>query len=171
MNQRRTVQVIALGSAQALAKFLTVLDCERGIRLDPPPAGQLYYRAFTPDRELLDREARLYHPWELALVEKDGVVSGTLLRIESVYKSGGTKSELNITKLPVGGPQELRRALDNKAEPTRKASAVSPPPVLMVFVPATLRYGQLLKFLEPALPTHKTIHVYVDEALPHIPGQ
>ena len=162
---------IDLGSAQELAKILAIIDCERGVRVEPPPTNQLYYKAFMPDRELLDREARFYHPWELALSEKDGDVSGRLLRINSVYRNGATKSELEITEVPLASPQEFRKELEAEAERTKKAKTMAKPPVIMVFAPASLKYGQLMKFLELALPTHKTIHVYVDEPVPPFPGK
>ena len=161
---------VELGGAQALAKILAIMDSERGMRIEPPPVGQLYYRAFTPDRDLLDRDARMFHPWELSLSEKAGAVSGKLLRIDSVYRTGVTRSELEIVELPVSSPQDLRRELDAEVERTRKANKRAKPPVMMVFVPSTLTYGQLRKFLELSLPTHKTIHVYLDEPMPPIPG-
>jgi hypothetical protein len=160
---------VELGQAQALAKILSSIDAENGIRIDPPPAGQLYYRAFTPDQQLLDREARIYHPWELALAEKDGQVSGKLLLIDSVWKRGASASELEITELSVSGPQDLRQELEAEVERTRKADKRAKPPVIMVFVSSTLKYGQLMKFLEQALPTHKMVHVYLDTPLPPIP--
>ncbi len=162
---------VELGQAQALAKIFSTIDVEQGIRIEPPPAGQIYYRAFTPDRELMDREARMFHPWELALSEKDGHVSGNLLLVESVWKTNASRSELEFTELPVSGPQALRQALDAETERTRKANQRSKPAVIMVFAPATLSYGQLLKFLEPDLSTHKVIHVYVDIPRPPTPGK
>jgi len=113
----------------------------------------------------------MYHPWELALAESDGVVSGKLLRINSVYPKGATKSELEIAEVPVSGPQDFWKELEAETERTRKAKTRTKPPVIMVFAPASLKCGQLIKFLEPALPTHKTIHVYVDEPMPPIPGK
>jgi hypothetical protein len=160
---------VELGSAQVLAKLLGAIDSERGIRIDPPPAGQLHYRAFIPDRDLLDRDARMYHPWELSLSEKDGVVSGKLFRINSVWKNGASTSELEIAELPVSGAKDLRKELDAEAERTRKARKMANPAVIMVFAPATLEYGQLIKFLELALPTHKAIHIYLDEPMPPMP--
>jgi hypothetical protein len=161
---------VELGGAEALAKILAIMDSERGVRIEPPPAGQLYYRAFAPDRDLLDRDARMFHPWELSLSEKDGTVSGKLLRIDSVYRPGVTKAELEIVQLSVSGPKELRKELDAELERTVKANKRARPPVMMVFAPSTLTYGQLRKFLELSLPTHKTIHVYLDESMPPIPG-
>ena len=61
--------------------------------------------------------------------------------------------------------------MEAEAERTKKAKTMAKPPVIMVFAPASLKYGQLMKFLELALPTHKTIHVYVDEPVPPFPGK
>jgi hypothetical protein len=160
---------VELGQAQALAKILSTIDSERGVRVEPPPAGQLYYRAFAPDQQLLDREERVYHPWELALTEKEGRVSGQLLLVDSVWKQGAAASELEITEVPVAGPQALRKAIDTEAERARKADKTAKPPVIMVFAPASLKYGPLIKFLEPALPTHKVVHVYLDTPMRPVP--
>jgi hypothetical protein len=40
--------------------------------------------------------------------------------------------------------------------------------MIMVFAPSTLHYGDLIRFLEPVLSTHKMIHVYLDEPQPAI---
>jgi hypothetical protein len=74
----------------------------------------------------------------------------------------------SITELPVAGPKDLRNELDAEAERTKKADRMAKPAVILVLAPSTLKYGQLTKFLEPALPTHKMIHVYVDEPQPPI---
>ena len=162
---------VELGQAQALARILSTIDREQGIRIEPPPGGQLYYRAFTPDRELLDREARLFHPWELALSEKDGQVSGKLLLVQSVWKTNASRSELQFTELPVSGPKSLRKELDAEAERARKSGQRAKAPIIMVFAPPTVGIGQLTKFLAPVLGTHKVIHVYVDVPMPPVPGR
>jgi hypothetical protein len=162
---------VKLGQAEALAKILSTIDSEKGIRIDPPPAGQLYYGAFTPDQQLLDREARIYHPWELSLSEKDSHVSGKLLLIDSVWKKGASVSDLEITEIPVSGPKELRNKLDAESARAARAGSRVKPPVIMVFAPSTLNCGQLTKFLGPVLTTHKMIHVYLDIPMPAMPGK
>ena len=157
---------VELGDAQALARILSAIDSEKGVRIEPPPAGQLYYRAFTPGPSLLDREERIYHPWELSLSEKNGQVEGTLVRIDSVWREGKAVSELEVSESRVSGPEDFRRALDAETERIRKAGIRARPPVILVFAPPTLHYGTFLKFLAPALPTHKTIHVYLDTPMP-----
>ena len=136
-----------------------------------PLPAQIYYRAFTPDRELLDRDARMFHPVELALSEKDGQASGKLLLIDSVWKKDATHSELQFIDRTVAGPAELRQELDAEAERTRKAGQRARPPVMMVFVPATFSHLQLVKFLEPALRTRHLIHIYLDVPMPPVPNQ
>jgi hypothetical protein len=157
---------VELGQAQALARILSSIDSEKGVRIDPPAAGQLYYRAFTPDPQLLDRKARIFHPWELALTEKGGQVSGKLLLIDSVWKTGASTSELEIAELRISGPQDLRKELDAEVERSRKADKRAKPPVIMVFAPSSLHYGQLMKFMGPALPDHRIVHVYLDTMVP-----
>ena len=78
----------------------------------------------------------MFHPWELSLSEKEGVVSGKLLRIDSVYRTGVTKSELEIVELPVSSPQDLRKELDAEREQARIANKRAKPPVIMVFAPS-----------------------------------
>jgi hypothetical protein len=160
---------VALGQARSLARILSTIDREQGIRIDPPPPGQIYYRAFTPDRELLDRDARLDHPWELSLSEADGRVAGRLLWVNSVWKDNATRSELEFVERPVADPQALRRELDAEIAQARREQRRSKPEVIMVFAPSTLTYGKLMAFLEPALPTHRIVHVYLDEPTPPVP--
>ncbi len=160
---------VTLGQAGMLAQILATIDREQGVRIGPPPPGQIYYRAFTPDRELLDRDARMFHPVELALSEKDGQVAGQLLLIDSVWKKDATRSELQFTARPVSGPAQLRQELDAEADRTRQAGQRPRLPVLMVFAPANLSHQQLIKFLDPALSTHRLIHVYLDVPMPPVP--
>jgi hypothetical protein len=86
-----------------------------------------------------------------------------------VWKTGASASELEGTELPVSGPQELRHELDADMEGARKAGRRARPPVIMVFAPSTLKCGQLTRFLEAVLPTHKIVHVYLDIPMPPIP--
>lgn len=160
---------VGLDQAQALAEILSTLDREQGVRIEPPSAGQIYYRAFTPDRDLLNRAERLYHPWELSLSEKGGRVSGTLLRVESVWKEGASRSESEFAELPVASAADLRRELDAEKERASKTGKRAKPPVIMVFAPSRLSYSQLTTFLEPVLPTHKAIHIFLDEPVPPVP--
>jgi hypothetical protein len=160
---------VEVGDAQALARVLASVDSEPGVRIEPPPRGQLYYKAFIPNTSLLNREERIYHPWELSLSEKMGRVQGTLVRIESVWKESSAAPELKSTEVPVAGPAELHQALESEAEGTRRTGSRPRPPVMMVFASRTLAYGALVDFLAPSLATHRAVHVYLDTPMPPLP--
>ncbi|MBI4660131.1 MAG: hypothetical protein HY735_14930 [Verrucomicrobia bacterium] len=161
---------LALGHARAMAGVLALIDSDRGVRIEPPPTQHLYYRAFTPDRNLLDRSARIFHPAELVVSEREAKVSGKLVFVTPVQKQEGSRSELEITEVPVPGPAELRRELDAENRRMRERDQGSRPPVLMVFASSTMGYGKLMKFLAPILPTHRTIHLYLDEPSASLPA-
>lgn len=165
----RIADQVPLVQAQALGKVLAIIDTEKGVRVEPPPAGQLHYRAFIPDRQLLDREARPYHPAELALSEKEDRVTGRLLLIDSVWKPGATVSELAGTERTISGPHELRRELDLDLERARKAEQRARPPVFLVFAPSSLTHGQLMRFLDGVLAGPATVHVYLNLPMPPLP--
>ena len=157
---------IRLASAQALAEILASLDREQGIRIEPPLPGEPYYRAFTPDRQLLNRTERPFHPLELALQQKDGRISGRLLLVQSVWKEGASRSELQFLERPILDPAALRQELAVDRERTRSSGGRPRPNVLLAFAPSDLTLGQLTVFLEPFLTNHTAIHLLLDEPMP-----
>ncbi len=160
---------ICLASAQSLAEILASLDREQGIRIEPPRFGDPYYRAFTPDRQLLDRTERLVHPLELALQQKAGQISGRLVMVDSIWKEGASRSELRFLECPLQGPADLRREIAADQERSRSAGRRPRPNVLLAFASSDLTMGQLTAFLEPVLTNHTAIHLFLDESLPAIP--
>ncbi len=162
---------ICLASAQSLAEILASLDREQGIRIEPPRAGDPYYRAFTPDRQLLDRTERLVQPLELALQQKDGRISGRLVMVDSIWKEGASRSELRFLERPLQGPADLRREIAADQERSRSAGRRPRPNVLLAFASSDLTMGQLTAFLEPVLTNHTAIHLFLDESLPAIPSK
>jgi hypothetical protein len=157
---------VTLGEAQALVSILAIMDSDRGMRIEPPPPGQLHYRAFNPDKDLLDRDKRVFHPWELFLSEKDGAVSGELFSFHSVFTNDSSRAKLESTERMVSNSQTLLKELAALDQQARASGQRAGPSVIMVLAPSTLKYGQLVKFLELVLPTHKVIHIYLDETMP-----
>ena len=77
---------LTLKAAHAVCSILLSIDIDKGIRMEPPLAGPLYYRAHVPDKRYKDRESRYAQPWELKLSKKDGQLSGILTQIEQIWK-------------------------------------------------------------------------------------
>lgn len=157
---------VTLGAARALAGILSTVDREQGVRIDPPAPGDLYYRAFTPDRALLDRTERTFHPFELELTKLKSRITGRLLLTESIWKEGTSRSELRFLESPVLNPMELRRELVADQERSRSSGKSPRPAVMLVFAPADLTLAQLTAFLEPVLTERTAIHLFVGESAP-----
>jgi len=155
-----------LAEVRQVCRLIAAIDCEAGIRVEPPAPGQLYYEALLPNGELLDRESRVVDPWELHLVrgrpQAQEKLTAALTLHESVFVGGDLKSKAKTTTFDVGSPDALRRQLDADATRRQAAGRRPGPPILLVFADADLRYGELVEFLGPALSTHNIVQVFLN---------
>lgn len=146
-------KAVRLGGAAGLCALLSSIENEHGIRVDPPPEGQLYYRAFAPDERFRDRHKRIMQPWELHLPLKDGRPAARLTEIEQRWKDDSIDPELKIKSVHLPEPGDLRKELDRRGPGL---------PVILVFADPAVTYGQLMAYLAPVLDTHGVIHVYME---------
>jgi len=140
-----------LGLIGQAAAILKTIDSVNGIRIEPPPAGDLYYQAFTPNEEFRHRQDRYIHPWELHLTEAG---TGVLTRIDEHWTRGELKPALTTEDIPVESPGALLQTLSTQNPDVRG---------IYVFAPAALTYGGLMQMIRPVLPTHPHIHIYIQE--------
>jgi len=157
---------VRLVDAQALAEILASIDRDQGVRIEPPAAGDLYYRAFTPNRDLLHRNDRPFHPLELSLKESHGQISGHLTFVDSVWKEGASRPELQFKEHSIRDPDELRRTLEQDQQQRRRSGQRPRAPVLLTFAPAGLTVSQVSAFLQPVLTNYFAIHLFLDESPP-----
>lgn len=141
---------LTLGKVRQVFETVRKLDTAGLIRVEAPPAGQLYYRAFFPDEQWRDRNRRLGRPWELHIAGvSDGKPHGELILPADEFDDNAGQGDL---KFPVKTPEELARTLAEKSD--RFSQTV------YVFAPASLTYGQLMALITPALKTHDTMYVF-----------
>lgn len=148
---------LSLRGVSALYAMLSSLATDEGIRIEPPPAGHLCYRAFLPDPNLRDRANRPTQPCELHLYLTEAGPTGTLVRITEIWKPQEDLPELEIVPQPIPDAEALEHAVRDR-----------PPelPVLLVFAPGELTYGALMEFLRPVLPDFPTTYVFPAPAAP-----
>jgi len=153
-----TVQVdpaIKVDDLRKLYAVLQAVEKDRGIKLDPPLPGDLYYRAFFPDPAWRDRENRLGEPWELFLARKDGGVTARLERtVAPENASLGAKKVLQ--SFPVDSPDAFVKQIN--ANSTQWSKAV------FVYPPADFTYGELMAWVRPALATYPQVFVFPAQA-------
>lgn len=155
-------QTLPLREILKPAVSLAMMETLGMLRMEPPPEGQLYYRAFVPQKEWLLPQGRPSQPWELHLrLQEDGAVGAEMVLNESVWSGTDLQPTFNRRVLPVADPAALRSQLDAEAK-ARVAEGKAPlPGVLLVFAPPALTYGQVLSYLAPVLGSHGTMYVFV----------
>jgi len=146
---------LSLAVIHRLCTLLAAVEGEAGIRVDPPPTGDLHYRAFLPPESYRDREERIGQPWELHVGRaEDGGYTALLCHIEQIWREGKLRPDLDVTEVPLDGPSSLREEIDARG-PGLAA--------IIVYAPGEMTYGHLMRFLRPMLATHPNIHVFLED--------
>ncbi len=147
--------LMSLEDIRAICAGLSEIETPEGIRVEPPPEGNLYYKAFLPDEKFRSREKRPAQPWELHLeTAKDGGISATLIQIEQVWKKGQVWPDLVIKKHSVDSGKHLASQLS-------AMSGGGQLPVILVYADPDLRYGTLMGYILPVIEEYSTIHVFL----------
>ena len=153
---------LTLGHARAMASVLALVDSDRGIRIEPPDFGEIYYRSYLPDRELLDRKSRLHHPLELTLVREGDAIHGSLTVYDFVFKGDDSKGILESKEMRVADGSALAEAVKSLDRPELDATRKWGLRMLMVFAPSALSHEHLIRFIKPLLPQLTAIHIFVN---------
>jgi len=144
---------VPIDIARQVSAVLAGVESEKGIRLEPPAEGQLYYKAFTPDERHRRREDRIAQPWELHVPAQGSTNRCFLVHIKEIWKDDQLRPDLEATDYPIETSADLRRALDTLGPGL---------PVILVFAEPGVRHGELMRLLAPAMSTHGTVHVFTD---------
>ncbi len=152
---------LTLSDVRRTCVILGVIESGAGLRFEPPQEGQLYFKAFVPDERWRDADARVAQPWELHLVREKGLVSGKLVMNESVWTDGNPEPRMKVTSFDVATPKALREQLDADAGRRKQGNRSPDLPVLLIYAKGDLTYGELIRFITPALRTHNTVHVFL----------
>jgi hypothetical protein len=146
---------LSSGAARDFARLIAPLDDGTAFKVDPAPAGQLFYRAFAPNEEFRDRAARPFQPWELHLTPA-GEGAGwraRLVILEEKWAPDKIDPDLVETPLPIDGPAALLQASEGRD---------FLPGVLFIYGPASLPHAEAARWVEPLRTTFPVVYVLVD---------
>ena len=138
-----------LKGVRSFYEVVRSMDVENGIRVEPPPEGHLFYRAFFPDEEWRDRTNRLGRPWELHVEKGAQGLSGRLILPADDIDDNDGKGDLTF---PVKSADEMAKVLAEKSD--RWSQTV------YIFAPDDARYGDLMAFVRPSMKTHSTLYIF-----------
>lgn len=143
---------ITVRAASEICAILSKIDTEKGIRIEPPDNGHLYYRAFTPNEKMRKRADRFAQPLELGLSLTNSAVAAVLTKIQQVWKPNSIEPDLKSDDYPVNTPEELQKKLKEVGTDV---------PVIFVFADPGITYGQIMSYIRPVFESFPMIHVYV----------
>ena len=151
---------LSLPDVRKACLLAAVMESAGMAKIKPPAAGQLFYRAFIPDKTWLTVASRPTQPWELHLAQSDGTLSGRLILNEAVWSDGSATPTFTNVVFDVAGPDAVPARLAAHTAELHKVGKLLPPPVLLLYAPPGLTYGQMMEFVGPALKTHGTVYVF-----------
>ncbi|MDB5325782.1 MAG: hypothetical protein JWM57_1351 [Phycisphaerales bacterium] len=138
-----------------LYAVLSTIEQDRGVKLNPPPADGLYYRAFLPDEAWRDRNTRLGEPWELFLKrEVDAKLSARLERSVDNPDRGAAETKI-VEKENPADPAAFAKHVNDHASRWSRTIFIYPPP--------DLTYGELMTWVRPVLATYPRVFVFPAE--------
>ncbi|MEI6972204.1 MAG: YdjY domain-containing protein [bacterium] len=151
---------LPLATVRDICTFLDAINTDKGIRIEPPPAGHAYYRAFIPDENLRNPANRAVQPWEVRLSESNGVLSGRMTLVEDKMNQETEKWSTVTRQFDAATPEAMRKVFDTREEDdnTRRIGQ----PYVFVFVPKGTLYKVLAPFIAACLETRPLVHIYLE---------
>ncbi len=126
---------------------------EKGLRISAPDDRNLFYRAFIPRPEFKERGERPTHPLEIRLKPADGGWRAEVTRVTPDRDLMTGERTFQIESRTATTPDEL-------ASRVREYGAMLP--VVIVFAPDSMRYGDLADWITPLRASHPVAHVYME---------
>lgn len=156
-------ETMKLNEIKQICTMLFMMDLQNGLRIDPPTAGKLYYRAFMPNPQWIDPKGRMMQPWELHLTTKDDKTSGFLVIYDAEWKRNQSRPDLTKRSYEVSSAADIQKRMEKESEERKEASRRAVPAALLIFTPETIAYGELMKFLPKPVTANYSIHLFFDE--------
>ncbi len=148
---------VPLARAREVCKVLQKIEGENGVRLEPPPAGQVFYKSFLPDEQWRERARRLTQPWELHVGRVTPTNAVPPLRLVKILEDWSDPNAMEPRLTPVDYPLHAYGEIPSTMEKAGRGL-----PVLLVFAPAEEPVGRFMEGVRQVLGTHPTVYVFAE---------
>ncbi len=142
---------VSIGHLRTFSPKLEALERDLEIRIEPPPPGGLYYKSFHPNPAFAHRDRRPSQPWELHIRREDGALRVQPIRILQQWSDDADQPTLKVESYGLVAPEAL---------PGHLRTHYIPVPVLLLFCPPDLRYGELLDLIAPLKTDYPVVYVF-----------
>ena len=148
---------VPLARAREVCKVLQKIEGENGVRLEPPPAGQIFYKSFLPDEKWRERAKRLSQPWEFHVGPLPATNAVSPLRLVQILEDWSDPNSIEPRLTPVDYPLRAYGEISATMEKAGRGL-----PVLLVFAPAEEPVGRFMEGVRQVLATHPTVYVFAE---------
>lgn len=143
--------------AREICAALQMIEGEKGVRLEPPPPGQIFYKSFLPDEKWRERRTRLSQPWELhvgAAPRDGGAPSLKLVQIlEDWSDPESLDPKLTVREHPLKDAAEL---------PVKIRELGGGLPVLLIYAPAAAPLGDFMPAVRLVRESQPIVYVFAE---------
>ena len=154
---------LTIKQIKGLAAALMLIDMPGAIHIDPGPMDRLYYRAFVPNPDWSEHKNRFTQAWEVHISSDKGKLASKMVFYQPEWKDGSIDPVYWRTEFDTPSGEDVRARLDKDTQERAEKEQRQPPPVLLVYAPGDVLYGDLLKYLAPAMKTHSLVHLFLDD--------
>lgn len=135
------------------AALLAMIDTgDKGVRIDAPPDGFVFYKAFLPNDAWRDRSGRPSQPCELHLA--DGATNAVVTVVTEKWHGDSLTPEISTEDIAGVTPEKLLPVLDANS-PDRLN-------VLLVFVPSGMKWSALSPYLDAVRGKYPLVQIFID---------
>jgi hypothetical protein len=145
---------LTLKDMPTIAQFLSTLDSDRGIRMEPPPDGHPYYKAFMPNKAHRRREDRPVATAELHLATTGSTTTGELVFVTTDWEGNDNAPTFHETRRPIASPEQVAGEFNARKDA---------PSVILIFAPDSLTYGALRPYTVPLLKRNMILYVFSNQ--------
>ena len=147
----RPDSALTLAQVQEMYGQIMSMESDGRARLNPPASPHFFFKSFFPDPAFHTPQQRPSQPWELHVGESNAL---HLIRYEVTERDLQGQPTLEETRIDDVGAQSLASHLQLGSYDV---------PVLLVYAPSTLAYGELLQVLAPIRGSYDTFYFFLGE--------
>lgn len=155
---------LRISEAKKVAAVAVFAEMTGVTKVRPPDEGELFYRGYVPNKDWRVPEKRPSQPWELHISQSDRSKAPQVMMAFRVREEDAN-GEVRFEKVAfdVEKAADVQHIIREERERRLKAGRSPIPPALLVFVDDQTTHGTMMKFVTPALDTHGTVYVFLDE--------
>jgi len=159
--QIRLNPALTLAQCKSACAAIAELEGIDGIRVEPPPAGHAYYKAFLPREAYRTPADRPTQPWEIHLKHAGDAytVEAVLTRAEYGKDIMNPTFERDLYAIDSTDAVAARLGeIESKLNPEK----ILLPRVLIFYAPPTITYGDLSAIMAPLLKEYPIVYVFAE---------